>query len=79
MISVSEYTVEDIIRRANRDKYPKRDLQGRPQRQEPCRLVSKPKKPKAQPKRVSLNEEDWSSKSSPKIIKAPKDADHDLN
>ena len=40
---------------------------------------TKPKKPKAQPQMTSTNEEDWSSKSKPTIIKAPKDADHDLN
>jgi len=34
-------------------------------------------KPEPPPKRVSSNEEDWSSKSAPQIIKAPKDVDHD--
>ena len=34
--------------------------------------------PEPPPKKVSLNEEDWSSKSAPQIIKAP-DVDHDLN
>jgi hypothetical protein len=28
---------------------------------------------------VNLNEEDWSRKSAPQIIKAPKDVDHDLD
>ena len=36
-------------------------------------------KPEPPTKRVSLNEEDWSRKSAPQIIKAPKDVDHDLN
>ena len=34
-------------------------------------------KPEPPTKRVSLNEEDWSRKSAPQIIKAPKDVDHD--
>ena len=36
-------------------------------------------KPEPPTKRVSINEEDWSRKSAPQIIKAPKDVDHDLN
>ena len=36
-------------------------------------------KPEPPTKMVNLNEEDWSRKSAPQIIKAPKDVDHDLN
>ena len=35
--------------------------------------------PEPPPIKVSLNVEDWSTKSAPQIIKAPKDVDHDLD
>ena len=78
-VSISEHTVEEIIRRVNSAKYPKKALLGAPSRKEECRLQSKPNKKETEPKMVSLKEEDWSSKSAPQIIKAPKNVDHDLN
>ena len=79
LVSISEHSVEEIIRRVNSNKYPKKALLGAPSRKEECRLQSKPNKKEPGQKMVSLKEEDWSSKSAPQIIKAPKDVDHDLN
>ena len=76
-VSISEHGIEDIMRRANRDKHSRKALLGAPSRKEECRLQSKPKKKEPDPKMVSVNEEDWSRKSAPQIIKAPKDVDHD--
>ena len=78
-MSISEHGIEDIMRRANRDKHSRKALLGAPSRKEECRLQRKPKKKETQPKRVSLNEEDWSRKSAIQVINAPKDVDHDLN
>lgn len=67
--SISVCTIQKVVREVNRARYPNKRMLGRPKNEDPAIIKIKTIKVKKKPRMISTNENDWSSKSAPNIIK----------
>ena len=67
---ISVCTIQKVVREVNKARYPNKRLLGRPKNEDPAILEIKTVEVKKKPRMVSTDENDWSSKSAPNIVKA---------
>ena len=66
---ISVCTIQKVVREVNKARYPNKRLLGRPKNEDPAILEIKTVEVKKKPRMVSTDQNDWSSKSAPNIIK----------